>query len=187
MHQKQMGENGLQHMVMPALPSARFKIIQSGFSLAFFKSCLHMPSHTDNTGQFQLGTFLGRVTQVKLGFRLQTKRATEDRPATRPRQPFADLRHADKSQLNHDGTFAAFLDLSSMPGSSGQLSHQSSHFKRSRGAQLYAWINARTPRWARSGRFDRRGTQPDAVSEGTSARYHLSRAAISSKNTGVFP
>jgi hypothetical protein len=36
-NQKQMSQEGLQHVMMPTLPGARFEMIQSDFSFGFFQ------------------------------------------------------------------------------------------------------------------------------------------------------
>ncbi len=148
------------------------------------KDYFHGPSHSGQVRQFLRGALLRCVAQIKLGFRLCTQRATEDRPITRPRQLVAQRRDTHEGQLDQNRTFAALLDLSAMPSGSIQLSQQGSHFKWPWGGQLYARIEARTPGGAGSRRFDGRGAQPSA---GTSARYHLPKAALPSKNTGIFP
>jgi hypothetical protein len=39
-HQEQMCQKGMQHVMMPALPSTRFEMIQSDFTFCFFQGRL---------------------------------------------------------------------------------------------------------------------------------------------------
>src|SRR3990172_7194711 len=118
--------------MMPTLPSACFEMIQSDFSLRFFKSRLHRPAHPGEACQFLLGAIGWCIAQIKLGFWLRAKCATEDRPTARTRQFIAHGCYAYKGQLDHQWTFTPFLDLASLPYGARQLNAQSSQFQRSR-------------------------------------------------------
>lgn len=115
-----MGKERLQHVMMPTLLGARSEMIQSDLSFRFFQRRLYGPAHPGEAGQFLLGTIGRCVAQVKLAFWLRAERATEDRPAAWTGQLLAYRSHSQKGQLDDQRTFAAFLDLSSLPAVSAQ-------------------------------------------------------------------
>ena len=83
-HQEEMCQKRLDHMMMPAAPTARFIVVHPHFAFAFFQSGLHRPTQTGQLRQFIVCTTERRIAQVKLQFGLRLQTATEDGPDAGP-------------------------------------------------------------------------------------------------------
>ena len=157
-----MSKERLQHMVMPTLPGTCFVMVQSNFSLPFLQCCFHGPPHPGDARQFLPRAVCRRIAQGKLGFGLRVKRTTEDCPTAWPGQLGLHRCDAHKSQLDHQRTFAAFFDLSAMPGRPWQLGEERTQLQWPRRCEFYTRIQARSSGSARSGRFHGWRPQPNA-------------------------
>src|SRR5512136_2442024 len=76
-HQEEMRQKRLGHMVMPAAPTARLIMVHPDFAFAFFQGGLHWPTQTTQLRQFIVCTSERCITQVKLQLWLRLQPTTQ--------------------------------------------------------------------------------------------------------------
>jgi hypothetical protein len=66
-HQKEMGQESLGHVMMPATPGAGLVVVHADFPLAFFKGSFDRLAHPAQAHELTRGTGACRIAQVMLG------------------------------------------------------------------------------------------------------------------------
>ena len=102
-----MRQAGLQHVMVPALPTAGLVMIQANFAFAFFKRRLNRPAQARHAHQFRGRTIGGRVAQEVFDFGRVGQTAAKGRPLPRTGQAVTHRCHPQKDKVGLQRATAA--------------------------------------------------------------------------------
>ena len=161
-HQKEMGQEGLGRVMMPATPGTGLVMIHADFPLAFFKGGLDRPAHSAQTHELARRTSEGCIAQVVLDLRPGAQATPQDQPLPRTGQAGPAVDHFHEGKRSDHRPFGSFLQRPGVPARPYQGRSHVAHFLRRGHVRRQTWLEARASQWPTPRRLYGGLPQPDA-------------------------